>query len=168
MGDMNQMGDNDQIRPPDKVKRERLIDYSYEDNYEDEHNEFNNFDNFDNFHDEINKAINISLQEEETMQKIYLEYETKCLEEHLEMKKERHSKFEKLLNDLSRLSKYDQSIKEIYEIIEPIIYNFCNGYITFYEFDKETYDKIFHHINTIRTDKNAVLCLQEILKKEEK
>lgn len=153
--------DNEEIRPPDEVKRERLIQYdSDEDKYPYEYEKFNEND------DEIQKAISISLQEHEILQQKHIDYENKWYQEYYEMTKDRFNKFDKLLNDLLRVSKYDKSTKEIYEIVEPIVYNFCKGYISYYEFDNETHKKIFDCIESIRTDKNAILFLREILKSE--
>ena len=65
--------------------------------------------------------------------------------------------------DLNRLIKFDKDIKEIYEIIEPIIDSYCNQYIEVVELDLITYEKIFKVIGTVRTDKKNIELLKTIL-----
>jgi hypothetical protein len=76
---------------------------------------------------------------------------------------ERREKFRDLLINMNKLLKFDKDIKEIYEIIEPIIDSYCSQYIEFVEFDSITYDKIFKVIGTIRTNKNNVELLKTII-----
>ena len=47
-------------------------------------------------------------------------------------------------------------MKEIYEIIEPIIDCYCAQYMKQCELDPITYDRIFKVIGNIRTDKNVI------------
>ena len=56
-----------------------------------------------------------------------------------------------------------ENIKEVYEIIEPIIYTYCEQHIEIWETDEETYEKIFKNLSTIRTDKSAVELLKTII-----
>ena len=56
-----------------------------------------------------------------------------------------------------------KDVKVVYEIIEPIIDGYCNQLIDIYDFDKDTYDKIFEVLSTIRTDKKCVDILKTIL-----
>ena len=54
-------------------------------------------------------------------------------------------------------------MKEIYEIVEPIIYTYCEQNIETWETDEETYEKIFKNLSTIRTDKSALELLKYII-----
>jgi hypothetical protein len=72
--------------------------------------------------------------------------------------------FNPLLLDLNKLIRFDPDVKEIYEIIEPIIDSYCLQYIETVELDSITYDKIFKVICGIRTNKNNIEKLRSIIK----
>lgn len=136
---------NENIRPPDEVKKERLCQ--------------DNRNNFEKEMEEMEEAIKCSLQEHEEISK---NYEDKLINEYLLETNKRRDTFKSILFDLSKLIKYDQNIKEIYEIIEPIIDAYCNQYIQNYEIDEITYNRIFKVIGTIRTDKKNIELLKTI------
>ena len=133
---------NENIRPPDDVKKERLCP-----------------DNRSNFEKEMEEAINCSLHEHEEINK---NYEDKIMNEYLLETNIRRENFKNILFDLSKLIKYDKDIREIYEIIEPIIDAYCGQYIQKYEIDEITYNRIFKVIGTIRTDKKNIELLKTI------
>ena len=133
---------NENIRLPDEVKKERLCQV-----------------NSSNFEEEMEEAIKCSLQEHEEISK---NYEDKLINEYLLETNKRRDNFKSILFDLSKLIKYDQNIKEIYEIIEPIIDAYCSQYIKNYEIDEITYNRIFKVIGTIRTDKKNIELLKTI------
>ena len=95
------MDNADDIRCPDKVKRERLFD-----------------DNRSDFEKQIDEALYVSLQESEEKNKIY---EDEIYNNYFTETARRKEAFRELLFDLRKLIKFDKEIKEIYEIIEPII-----------------------------------------------
>jgi hypothetical protein len=136
----------DNIRPPDETKRERLIE-----------------DTRSDFEKEMDNAINESMKEIEEQQKIQDNYEKELLDEFLNETIKRREKFEKLLFDLNKLIKYDKEIKEIYEIVEPIIELYCNQYIEVINLDQTTYEKIFNILNKIRIYKSALDILKNII-----
>jgi hypothetical protein len=139
------------IRAPDDIKREILIDDSVPINENDI---------------ELNEALYLSLQEksiQENINKINNLYEEKIKNEYITELNKRKEIFYNLLFELNKLIKYDKEIKEIYEIIEPVIDAYCNQYIEYYEIDEITYEKIFKVIGTIRTNKNIVESLKNIL-----
>ena len=107
----------------------------------------------------MEEAIKYSLQEHEEISK---NYEDKLINEYLLETNKRRDNFKSILFDLSKLIKYDQNIKEIYEIIEPIIDAYCSQYIKNYEIDEITYNRIFKVIGTIRTDKKNIELLKTI------
>jgi len=84
----------------------------------------------------------------------------KCVKETTE----RREKFVKLLMDISKLIKFDTKIKEVFEIIDPIIFTYCEQHIEIWETDEETYEKIFKNLSTIRTDKTAIEILKTIIR----
>lgn len=136
---------NENIRPPDEVKKERLCQ--------------DNRSNVEKEMEEMEEAIKCSLQEHEEISK---NYEDKLINEYLLETNKRRDNFKSILFDLSKLIKYDQNIKEIYEIIEPIIDAYCSQYIKNYEIDEITYNRIFKIIGTIRTDKKNIELLKTI------
>jgi hypothetical protein len=141
----------DNIRPPDKIKREILIEDSVPINENDI---------------ELNEALYLSLQEksiEDNNNKLNNLYEEKVKNEYITEVNKRKDVFYNLLFELNKLIKYDKEIKEIYEIIDPVIDAYCNQYIEYYEIDEITYEKIFKVIGTIRTTKNIIDSLKNIL-----
>jgi hypothetical protein len=154
----------DNIRPPDEVFREQLIDDNIYNPFINVNNDIN--DNINDYEKEINEAINLSLKEISEQDEKNKCYEEKLIIQHnIEVNKRKYL-FTKLIFDLNRLSKFDGEIKEIYEIIEPIIESYCNLFINNCELDSKTYDKIFNLLDKIRTDKNAINNLRTIITEE--
>ena len=140
----------DNIRSPDEVKVERLLQ-----------------DNRSEFDKQIDEAMYLSIQDFRDQEELYKNYEAEILKESLCISIERRGQFKGLLFDLSKLIRYDEDIKEIYNIIEPIIDSYCGQVITHYEFDNLTYDRIFKVIGNIRTHKENIDILKQLLKKSE-
>ena len=136
----------EEVRAPDEVKRERLID-----------------DNRCEFQKQMDEALYLSLQEIKNVEEINKKYEELIIQTYHNEINERREKFVGLLLDINKLIRFDKDIKEIYEIIEPIIESYCNQYIEYVELDEETYDKIFKVIGTIRTNKKNIELLQKII-----
>jgi hypothetical protein len=141
-------GCEDNIRPPDEVKRETLIE---------------NIDVRSQFEKEIDEALFQSIQEHTEYEKKMEEYEANIIYESLQETENRKKQFASLLHDVNKVSKFDIQIKGIYNIIEPIIESYCCQYITNYEFDEITYEKIFTTLSTIRTNKNNIELLKTII-----
>ena len=74
--------------------------------------------------------------------------------------------FKEFLFNIDRIGKFDKNVKEIYEIIEPIIDSYCNQIIQFLSFDKDTYNKIFNVLKTIRNNQIAFDTLKTIIIEE--
>ena len=141
--------EDEEVRPPDEVKRERLID-----------------DNRCEFQKQMDEALYLSLQEIKLQQEISSKYEELIIENYHNEINERREKFRGLLLNINKLIRFDKDIKEIYEIIEPIIESYCNQYIEYVELDEDTYDKIFKVIGTIRTNKKNIENLKSIIIKD--
>ena len=103
------------------------------------------------------------MQEVINQEKINKSYEDEIVNNYLKETTERREKFGKLLMDMNKLIRLDAKIKEIYEIIEPVIFTYCEQHIEIWETDEETYEKIFKNLSTIRTDKTAVELLKRII-----
>jgi hypothetical protein len=136
----------EEVRAPDEVKSERLMD-----------------DNRCEFQKQMDEALYLSLQEIKLQEEISRKYEEEIIQNYHNEINERREKFGGLLLDINKLIRFDKDLKEIYEIIEPIIESYCNQYIEHVELDRDTYDKIFKVIGTIRTNKKNIELLKTII-----
>jgi hypothetical protein len=145
----NNINYEDNIRLPDKVKREKLIeDYS------------NDFEESD---EELKQAINLSKNEHKKQEELNKKFEEEIINSFHKLIEERKKIFSSLKIELIRLSKYDNEIKEIYEILEPIFESYCMQLIELIELDTITYNKIFNVLSTIRIDKDSIKMLKTII-----
>jgi hypothetical protein len=124
--------EDDEIRPPDEVKRERLID----------NNGWTQLPMKSHEELEIEEAIRLSnaamdTYEEEQIQKLINEVHSK------------KNKFKNINFIFKRVSKFDKEVAEIYEIVEHAIDKYIVGDIQTYGWDKETYERIFKTIKKI-------------------
>ena len=131
------------IRPPDNANFERLIE-----------------DNRSEYDKQMEEALYLSMQD---LQEINKKYEEELLNEHLKITNERKELFKGFLFDIHKLIRFDKEIKEIYEIIEPIIDAYCEQYIKEYEIDSLTYDRIFKIISNVKTNKKNIELLKTII-----
>jgi len=134
------------IRLPDEVKRETLVE-----------------DTRSSFEKEIDAAVYQSILEHEEYANNMTEFETRIMYESSLETDNRQKQFASLLHDLNKVSRFDAQIKEIYNIIEPIIESYCSQFIINYEFDKVTYEKIFTTLSTIRTNKQGIELLKTVI-----
>jgi hypothetical protein len=142
----NNDDNDDNVRAPDKEKVERLME-----------------DTRSEYEKQIDEALYLSIQDFKQQEQIYKQYEDGIVNEHIKITNERKEQFRGFLFDLHKLIRLDKEIKEIYEIIEPIIEAYCAQYIKEYELDSITHEKIFKIIGNIRTNKNAIELLNKIL-----
>jgi hypothetical protein len=138
------------VRAPDKTKKEQLLQ-----------------DNRSEYDKQIDEALYLSIQEFKKQEEDNKKYEEDIINEHSRIINERKDLFRGLLFDLNKLIRFDKDMKEIYEIIEPIIDSYCAQYITQCEIDAVTHYRIFKVIGNVRTDKNAMELLKKILVKSE-
>jgi len=137
------------IRSPDEVKNEQLL--------QDTRSEFDT---------QVDEALYLSLQDFRNNQELNRKYEDKITKDYNEESNKRKQKFDKLLFDLNKVGKLDKEVREIYDLVEPILESYCSQYINNCELDIETYTKIFKILGNIRTDKVAVECLKTIILNE--
>jgi len=135
------------IRLPDKVVKEQLT----------EHDTRSDFDR------EMEEAIYLSIQEVREHEINNEKYEKEVINKYHLQTTERRDKFHDLLLTMNKLFKFDKDIKEISNIIEPIIEAYCLDYIQLYELDEETYDRIFKVLGSIRTNKSNIDHLKTII-----
>ena len=136
----------DDVRNPDKVIEEQLLQ-----------------DTRSDYEKQMDEAMFLSIQEFKKQKENNKKYEDELIAEHIKIISDRKNLFKGFLFDLHKLIKFDKEIKQIYEIIEPIIDYYCAQHITHWEIDAETYDRIFKVICNIRTDKNNIELLKKIL-----
>lgn len=149
---------NYSIRPPDKVKREKLIDDSSE--YSLDKSLEVSFDYL--YENELNDAINLSIKEFEKQEEMNKKYQEDIVNSFIVKVKERKDKFKHLLFNLKKIINYDKDIKEVFEIIEQIIDSYCAHYFDNIELDPITYEKIFKVVGSIRIDKITLDLLKVI------
>lgn len=116
--------------------------------------------------EETNMAILNSIQDFKVTQKEQDEYEELLLNDFQKMKEEREQKVKSIMKTLKKLSKFDENLAEIFDLVDGIITAYCLGYIDNYELDMITYDKIFAELSTIRIDKSDIESFKEIIKRE--
>jgi DNA repair exonuclease SbcCD ATPase subunit len=151
----NESIEEEMLRSADKVIKETLVQ-NITNEYE--------YDNItDNYDKELEKAIFLSMQENIQQQRQNQEYEDKVVNDYNKEIFERREKFKDLLFDLHKISKFDKNIKEIYEIIEPIIEAYCNQFIEYYVVDEAMYTSIFNILSTIRTNKKNIENIKAII-----
>lgn len=144
---MDTFSDNeDNIRPPDAIVSDQLLE-----------------DTRSDYEKQIDEAIYLSCQEMREKEILARKYEEQLLTEYNEETNKRKKIFEKFLFDLHKVGKIDKEVREIYEIIEPIIDSYCNQFIRICELDVEMYEKIFKLLGKVRTDKPAVEILKTII-----
>ena len=139
----NNDNNEEYLRLPDEPKIDRLIE-----------------DNRSTEDKELDDALYQSLQD---YQRINEDYEQRIIQDYELQLKSRREQFNELITSLIRVSKYDSEVREIYNIIEPIIESYCMSYIEFCEFDEITYDQIFKTIYGIRCNKKCVEILKTVI-----
>ena len=147
--DINNNSD-DNVRAPDKIKKEQLLE-----------------DNRSEYEKQEEDARYWSLLEFNEQKELNEKYEEDTINEHKRIIIERRELFRGFLFDLNKLTRFDKDMKEIYEIIEPIIDCYCAQYMKQCELDPITYDRIFKVIGNIRTDKNVIELLKNVIIKSE-
>jgi len=135
-----------EVRPPDLVTNERLIEY-----------------NMNNDEKQLYEALYLSMKEVDNQEKMNEIYEKEIINNFIIETVKRREKFEQFMLKINKLIKLDKDIKEIYEIIEPIIYTYCEQHISTWEVDKETHNKIFKTLSSIRIQPETIILLKTII-----
>jgi hypothetical protein len=141
--------DDEFIRPPDETFREQLIQ-----------------DDRCKFDKEMDEALQLSLEEFSQQQKVFNSYEENLINEHISETKRRREIFKDFLFNIYKVSKIDKEVREIYDILDPIIDAYCGQYIETCELDEQTYDKIFNILKNIRNNKQTLEVLKTIILRE--
>lgn len=134
----------DNIRPPDQVKIDRLIDNNFYDN------SINYIKNpiWDTDH-EFNKAIEISKNEFNSLQE--------------QQQKERENKFSHVKTQLNKIILFDKPNLRYYELILSIIEMYEFGVINEYKTYEQEYINIFKFLKTIRLPTDEIEELKKLI-----
>ena len=141
---------DDNIRPPEESFNERLLE-----------------DTRTEFEKQIDEAMYLSMKEINQQQDINRQYEEQLMKDYFEESNRRKDIFKDFLFNLNKLIKFDKDIREIYNIIEPIIESYCSQCIEVCELDEETYDRIFNTLKKIRNNQIAFDTLKSIILMEQ-
>ena len=139
----------DYIRPPDDVVSEQLLE-----------------DNRSEFEKQMDEAMYLSMQEMKQQRDINREYEEQLLKDYAAETNRRTELFKDFLLNLKKIGKFDNEVREIYEILDPIIDSYCGQCIETCELDEETYDNILKTLNKIRNNPLALDTLKTIILRE--
>lgn len=139
-------GNKGNIRRPDNVITEQI---SQEDISE--------------YEKQLIEATQQSIKELEEQQNEQFNYERKLIQEHTHETKRRVEIFKEFLLRLQKISSFDQEIREIYEIIQPIIDAYCGQIINHYDLDEITYNKIFDTLRKVRHTDTGITELKKII-----
>lgn len=143
------MDDNeDNIREPDKVKMDKLLDYDFD--YDYDYGYGYNSINYTPLHetknnDEINLAIELSKQEFKLLQK------------------EKQQKFKNSKIQLQKLILFDKSNLYYYELILSVIEMYENGIISEYKSYDTEYKNIFNILRSIRLPADEIENITKII-----
>jgi len=140
----NESDSAEEIREPDKVYFDRLID------------------NIDDEDIEMEKIIYESFALAEKKGEEQMKQQIEEIIAEMNMRKE---KFSNILLKFKKLSYYDKDVKDIFDFIEWIIYNYIDMQLEYYTYDKETYDKIFNIklLKQIRLTDSEIDLLKSII-----
>jgi hypothetical protein len=141
-----EFNDDDNVRPPDEVISEQLLE-----------------DTRSEYEKQLDEAMILSLNDLRDTHHLNKKYEEQLINDYNEETNKRKLIFEKLLFDLHKVGRFDKEIREIYDIIEPIIESYCGQYIETCELDLETYEKIFNTLKKIRNNQQTLDTLKTII-----
>lgn len=150
---MEQKEEQDNVREPDPVKREKILDdgfgFDFEEDVVFEEQQFND--------DDLDKALKESRNLYREKMELSENYQKQIMELYMEETRQRKEKFANLLLQIKKVAFYDPEVKEIYEILDPIIDSYVSQCVETVELDPITYDRIFHVIRSLKTESIEVL-----------
>jgi hypothetical protein len=150
--DTNNTNNNDlNIRAPDPVIKERLVDYGDDDftNYNYNYLETNNND--------IDRILKESLEEFELA-------ENQKIQEMLAIERSKIAeKYTSIKHKLQKVQSYDTFNKDTYDTIISIIELYESNFIETYTLDEISYQNIFKLLKTIRLTKEELILLESLI-----
>lgn len=153
--DTNDNNDNNIVRLPDPVIRERLVDYG--------NNNDNDFLNYNysyletNSNDDIDRILKQSLEEFETS-------EDQKIQEMLAIERNKIAeKYKSIKQKLQKVKGHDIFNKDTYETIIAIIELYELEYLETYTLDETSYNNIFKFLKTIRLTSGELDLLKALI-----
>jgi hypothetical protein len=131
---------NDDIRSPDEVKRERLLN--------------------ENVYDELEQALETSKNEFKLMQEKEEEEFNALM---YQLNKKRTTQFSTIKEKINKLCLIDKQYTRVYSNILSIIQLYEEGLIDYYYSDKEEFDKEFSILKTIRLTNEELTSLKQLI-----
>ncbi len=153
----NNDNNDDDIRNPDPIKKDRLIDNSLQ-----TVKSFKSFKSLDD--NQLNKILELSKNEFNNSQDIY---EKKIIDGLIQESKERSAQFASIKQKLNKILAFDKQNTHIYETILSAIEFYIEGYIIQYKTSKKEFEQIFYVIKTIRLTNEELKHLQNLIVIEE-
>ena len=148
---------DDDIRTPDPIKKERLINNSLQ--------SFKPFKSFKSLEDnQLNEILELSKNEFNNSQDIY---EKNIVDSLIQESKERSMQFTSIKQKLNKMLVFDKQNTHIYETILSVIEFYIEGYIRQYKSSKTEFEQIFYLIKTIRLTNEELKHLQNLIVIEE-
>lgn len=145
----NNLKKNDNIRNPDPIKMDKLIDDFVEPLFED---------------NQLKEILELSKNEFNNLQDVY---EKKIINSLIEETKERSMRFTNIKQKLNKMLVFDKENRDIYENMLSIIEFYIEGYITQYKSNSKEFKQIFDILKTIRLTNEELKCLQNLIVIEE-
>jgi hypothetical protein len=142
------MSNDDNIRTPDPIIRDKLIDQPFELSEEDQLKQVLEFSE-----DEYNNSQDIN--------------ERKFMESLMQESKVRINNSITIKQKLNKMLALDKQNIHIYETLLSVIEFYIEGWITRYIMNKEEYNKTFQIVKTIRLTKEELTHLQKLFIMEE-
>ena len=133
---------NENIRPPDQIKREKLLDNFWYDSKTQEELDME---------EAIRQSNDIAEQMELNQYQMFIN-----------KVEERKEEVKSILVKLNRLKQMDKTVEELFETIISIITYYTNCDIDNYEFDTETHDRMLKIFRTMRFNKDEMTFLQRL------
>ena len=119
-------------------------------------------DNRSQYEKDIDDVILLSMKDISIYNTKESDYERLIIEDYINETKKRHELFEPILFEINKVSIFDKEIKEVYQIIKPIMDSYCNKLIDRYEFDELIYIFIFKILNSLRISKQNIQLFEPI------
>lgn len=145
---MNNYNDENNIRPPEPIKREQLIDTNF--NLISPNNDFDLHSILEQSKNEYN-----SLQEQEEEKYIQLICN--------QSKEERQNKFNTIKTQLNKIIIFDRAKLKHYELVLSIIEMYELGVINEYKINESMYKNIFNILKTIRLPIEEIENVKKII-----
>lgn len=140
---------NHNIRNPDPIKIDKLIDGNIEQLCEDS---------------QFYEILELSKNEFNNLQDIH---EKKVIESLIEESKERSIQFTNIKQKLNKMLVFDKKNRDVYENILSIIEFYIEGYITRYKSNSNEFKQIFDILKTIRLTNVELHHLENLIIMEE-